>query len=167
MSKEQLAKSYEIYAYTRGLNSFIENDLAQSLKKHEISLPSFRTLWILYFEKKMTMTDLNYIAQTNFSNAFRQVTKLKEEGLIEIEIEKDSRMKLLTLTEAGRQIVRNFIEEHILQSDLQILKTIEKISQQDLSIFIKVASQLSSELIGSPYTEWVIKSTKSLLEDTK
>lgn len=165
MSKEQLAKSYKVYAYTRGLNSYIENDLTQSLKKHEITLPSFRTLWILYFEKKMTMTDLNYIAQTNFSNAFRQVTKLKEAGLIEIENEKDSRNKLLTLTEAGRQIVRNFIEEQILQSDLQITKLLDKIPQQDLTIFIKVASQLSSELIGSAYTQWVTKSTNSLLEE--
>ncbi|WP_216831144.1 MarR family winged helix-turn-helix transcriptional regulator [Alkalihalobacterium elongatum] len=163
--KEQLIKSYEIYAYTRGLNSTIENDLIRSIKKQEVTFPAFRTLWILYFEKNMTMTNLNFIAQTNISNAFRQVVKLKEQGLIQIENGKDTRTKILTLTQSGKKIIDEFIDQHVANSDLKIVKVLEKISPQDLQKFMKVASILSTELIGQDYTKWVTKSTKFILEE--
>ncbi len=162
--RERFAKSYETHGYIRALNSALENDLIRILKKYGITFPSFRTLWILYFDTEMTMSDLTYIAQTNISNAFRQLTKLNEDGLVQIESGKDSRTKILSITESGRKIIQEFIDEHVKSSDLQIVSILEKIPEEDLAKFIEVASFLSTELIGETYTQWIKKSKNMLLD---
>ncbi|WP_142247935.1 MarR family winged helix-turn-helix transcriptional regulator [Alkalihalobacterium alkalinitrilicum] len=162
---ERFTTSYKAFACIRGLNAVIENDIIQFIKKYDLSFPSFRTLWILYFDTKLTMSDLTYLVQTNISNAFRQLTKLNEAGLVKIEAGKTTRAKELTITEEGRVIVKEFIEEHVTNSNLQIVKILEKIPEEDLSKFMEVVTLLTTELLGQTYTDWFDYSADSILKD--
>ncbi|MDF0726420.1 hypothetical protein PY093_06795 [Cytobacillus sp. S13-E01] len=161
ISREQFANSYVAFAFIRGLNFVIENDIRQVLKNNKLTFPSFRILWILYFDTNITMSDLTYLAQTNISNVFRQLIKLKEDGLVVIENGNDARTKKISLAKDGRKLVQDFIDENSRNSDLQIVQLIDRVSKEDFSKFIKVSSLLINELIGKPFSEFV---TKSLTE---
>ncbi|WP_026581407.1 MarR family winged helix-turn-helix transcriptional regulator [Bacillus sp. J33] len=161
---EQFHKSYLAFAFMRGLNMAIENDIRKALKNYEISFPAFRILWILYFDSNnINMTDLTYLAQTNISNVFRQLTKLKDEGFVEVENGNDARMKEISLTESGRKLVQDFIDENTTNSNLLIVESIEKISKEDFSKFIEVFALLSDELLGKQYSEFLEKSSNIIL----
>ncbi|MFC0472153.1 MarR family winged helix-turn-helix transcriptional regulator [Halalkalibacter kiskunsagensis] len=159
-SKDLFAKSYLAFAFIRGLNFAIENDIKKQLD--QVSFPSFRILWILYFDPNITMTELTYLAQTNISNVFRQLTKLKDEGFVYINNGNDARTKELTLTEKGHKFVHNFIKENNAHPHLQITNLLERIPADDLGTFLKVASLLSSELIGKPFSDWATKSANDM-----
>ncbi|MGJ9386165.1 MarR family winged helix-turn-helix transcriptional regulator [Salipaludibacillus sp. CF4.18] len=163
---EEFAKSYSIFALIRGLNFVIENDIRQVLKNSELTFPGFRVLWILYFDSNISMKELTYLAQTNISNVFRQLTKLKEEGLVVIVKDHDARIKKISLTEEGTRIVQNFIEKNTNDSELQIVYLIEKISEEDFYKFIEVSSFLSNELLGKQFSEFVSKSSTEILSDS-
>ncbi|RXI96656.1 MarR family transcriptional regulator [Anaerobacillus alkaliphilus] len=163
-SNELLSKSYLVYAMIRGLNFVIENDIKNQLNHEELTFPGFRNLWILYFHPNIRMTELTYLAQVNISNIFRQLTKLKEDGLVIMKNGNDARTREVSLTKEGKKIVQNFIKEHANESRLQVVQTIKKISDDDLNAFIKVASFLSTELIGSQFYEFVVRSSNEILE---
>ncbi|MBD8067874.1 MarR family winged helix-turn-helix transcriptional regulator [Bacillus sp. PS06] len=165
-SKEWFAKSYEVYAYIRGLNFVIEEDIRQSLKSLKLTFSAFRILWILYFDSKesITMTDLKYLVQMNISNVFRQLTKLKEEGLVEIYNGEDARTKHISLTESGRVQVLVFLNAHLDHSNLEIIKKVKEIPESDYEKFIEVARFLSSDLVGPTFTNWAKESTNKIVE---
>jgi DNA-binding MarR family transcriptional regulator len=164
LSSEQFHNSYLAFAFIRGINLVIENDIRKSLKNYELSFPAFRILWILYFDSNhINMSDLSYLAQTNISNIFRQLTKLKDEGLVIIENGNDARTKEVCLTEAGRKLVEEFIEENTTNSNLQIVESIAKISKEDFSKFIEVFILLSDELLGRQYSDFLTKSSNAIL----
>ncbi|GLB61829.1 MarR family winged helix-turn-helix transcriptional regulator [Cytobacillus sp. NCCP-133] len=164
---EQFHNSYLAFSFMRGLNLAIENDLRKSLKRYEISFPAFRILWILYFDSNnINMSDLTYLAQTNISNVFRQLMKLKEEGLVDIENGNDARTKEISLNESGQKLVQDFIEENTTNSNLHIVASIERISKEDFSKFIEVFALLSDELLGKQYSEFLKKSSNAILNNS-
>jgi DNA-binding MarR family transcriptional regulator len=161
-SGEQLSKGYSAYAYLRGLNFSIENNIKQIIKNKELTFPGFRILWILYFDSNIRMSDLTYLAQANISNIFRQLVKLQEAGVVIIENGEDARTKEIALTEEGRQLVQDFIEQQSKKPDIHIVQMIENIPKEDYLTFIKVASLLSTELIGATFTDFVTKSSSEI-----
>ncbi len=164
LSSEQFHNGYLAFAFIRGINLVIENDIRKLLKHYELSFPAFRILWILHFDSNhINMSDLSYLAQTNISNVFRQLTKLKEEGLVIIENGHDARTKEVCLTEGGRKLVQEFIEENTTNSNLQIVESIAKISKEDFSKFIEVFTLLSDELLGKQYGDFLTKSSNAIL----
>jgi hypothetical protein len=58
-SKELFAKAHLVFSFIRSLYLLAEDELRQNIKKHGLTYSCFRTLWILYFDKKMNMTDLS------------------------------------------------------------------------------------------------------------
>ncbi|GAE33678.1 hypothetical protein JCM9157_699 [Halalkalibacter akibai JCM 9157] len=108
------------------------------------------------------MTNLAHIAQTNISNIFRQLIILRDDGFVLIENAADARMKKVNLTARGKEMVSDFIRENQRQSELKIVETIDKISEEELKVVFKVASLLSSELVGDKFTSFVMKSHKDL-----
>ena len=161
-SESKFNNSYLLYTFIRGINFEIEQDIRNTLKKSNFSFPSFRILWILYFQNDMTMSDLAHIAQTNISNIFRQLIKLKDEGFVLIENGADARMKNVKLTVSGKEMVNNFIQENQRHSELKIVETIEKISEEELKVALKVVALLSSELVGDKFTSFIMKSHEAL-----
>ena len=163
LPKENFTNSYIVYAFIRGLNFVIENDIRRTIKNEELTFPGFRILWILYFHTTLRMSELTFLAQTNISNVFRQLTKLKEVGLVVIENGDDARTKKIALTKDGRDIVKHFLATQTSQPELEITQFIENIPKEDLSAFIKVSTLLSNELIGPNFTNFVTKSVKDIL----
>lgn len=161
--REQLAKGFSLYAYIRGLNLEIENDIRQVLKKKELTFPGFRILWILYFDSNVKMRDLTTLTQTNISNVFRQLLKLEEEGLVVLKDVKNSRIKKISITEKGNRKVQEFIDENSSNSELQIVRLIEKIPEEELLRFLDFSSKLSKELIGASYSEFVSHTSLKIL----
>lgn len=161
-SEETFSNSYFIYAFIRGLNFAIENDIRDQIKGTDLTAPAFRILWIVYFHSNIKMTELSFLAQTNISNVFRQLTKLKTKGFVEIENGDDARTKKVTLTKEGREIIHTFISEHKNHSELQIVQSLEKIPIEDLTTFMKVATRLGADLIGQRFGDFVIHSTNDL-----
>jgi DNA-binding MarR family transcriptional regulator len=164
-SREQFANSYLVYGLIRGLNFVIENDLRSILKNRELTVPSFRILWILFFDSNIRMSELTFLAQTNISNVFRQLTKLEEAGLVSIKSGDDARTRELSLTEDGRRIVQDFIDQNTRKSDLQIVHLIESIPKEDFTTFIRVASLLTNKLVGNQFNEFVTKSSTEIYEE--
>ncbi|OLO36982.1 hypothetical protein BTR23_14655 [Alkalihalophilus pseudofirmus] len=162
---ERFTMSYKAFACIRGINAVIENDIIQFIKKYDLSFPGFRTLWILYFDTKLTMSDLTYLAQTNISNAFRQLTKLDEAGLVKVEAGRTSRTKELSITEEGRCIVKEFIDEHTTHSNLKIMEVLKHLPQEDITKFINILTLVTTELLDHPYSEWVNQSADAILKD--
>ncbi|WP_227937272.1 MarR family transcriptional regulator [Alkalihalobacillus deserti] len=165
--RERFTEGYLVYAFIRGLNFAIESDVRKNVQNEKVTLPGFRILWILYFHSTIKMTDLTNLAQANISNVFRQLNKLKEEELVVIENGQDARTKKITLTKEGRKIVQNFIDENTSNSELQFIQLIEKIPKEDLTKLIEVSKLLSTELIGQHFTDFVMKSSTDLLNQSK
>ncbi|RKQ34575.1 MarR family winged helix-turn-helix transcriptional regulator [Oceanobacillus halophilus] len=162
-SKERFAHSYLLYGLIRGLNFVIENDIRKDLKKIKMNFSSFRILWILYFYSNINISELTYLTQTNISNVTRQLTKLKEEGMVLIKIGHDARAKELSLTEDGQRVVYDFIKRNEEDSEIQLTHLVEKISENDFATFVGGLSVLSNELLGKNFNEFVKKSSAELL----
>ncbi|WP_102348461.1 MarR family winged helix-turn-helix transcriptional regulator [Bacillus sp. Marseille-P3661] len=166
LSREKFAKSYAVYAFIRGLNIVIEQDIKKIIKNKELTFPGFKILWILYFDSNIRMTDLTFFAQTNISNVFRQLEKLNEDGLVVIKNGEDARSRELSLTEDGQKLVNDFLEENCNNSELQVVQLIEKIPNETISEFIEVARLLSNELIGKSFSDFIIKSSTEILNNS-
>jgi len=164
-SKEAFATAHLVFTLIRGIHSLAEEDVILTLKKYNIQYPSFRILWILFFEKKMTMTELSYLALTNISNVYRQLIKLRDKNLVTIDKGKDARIKEISLTEEGRRITDEILQLNLEFTDLNFVDLLEKIPQKELDTFIKVASVISSELIGTNFTDWTIKTANIIKEN--
>lgn len=161
-SKELFAKGHLVLTFIRGLFLFAEDNVRQNTKNYGITLTAFRTLYILYFDEKMSMTELAYISQTNISNIYRQLIKLEDQNLVVIDIGKDARIKEISLTENGRKFVQNILSKNVEKTDLHFISSISNIPKEDLDKFIEVASTLSLELIGKTFTDWAIKSANKI-----
>ncbi|MDT8860122.1 transcriptional regulator [Alkalihalobacillus sp. MEB130] len=155
--EEQFADGYLFYALTRGLNFQIEEDLRQAVKSYELTFPSFRLLWFLYFEDNLTMTNLTYLSQTNMSNVYRQLEKLREEGLVTIHTSRkqDTRAKKVGITKSGRTYIKNFLNEHIEKSNIKIIQALAQIPHEDFMKYIEVSSLLCNDLLGESFSNFI------------
>ena len=108
------------------------------------------------------MTELAYISQTNISNIYRQLTKLKDQNFVVIKNGDDARIKEVSLTENGRKFVKDVLSKNIKVTDLQFISVIKRIPEYDLEKFIEVASILSSELIGQQFVDWAVKAANKI-----
>jgi DNA-binding MarR family transcriptional regulator len=163
-SKELFAKAHLVFTFIRGIYFLAEDDIRQNIKNFGITHTAFKSLWILYFDTKMSMTDLAYISQTNISNTYRQLIKLKDHNLVMINNGKDARIKEISLTENGRKFVHDIISKNVKATNLKFISILQKIPKEDLDKFINVASILSSELIGQRFTDWAIKTANTVKE---
>lgn len=161
-SRELFAKSCLVFTIIRGLNLIIEDDIRMHLKSYGLGFSSFRILWILYFGKEMTMSDLSVISQTNISNVYRQLVKLQERHLVEIKSGEDARIKEVTLTEKGQTIIQSFIDAKSASADFHVSSLLATIPKEDIEKFIEVGSILSSKLIGSRFTNFAEKISKTI-----
>jgi len=161
-SKELFAKGHLILTFIRGLFLITEDDVRQNLKNYDITLTGFRTLWILFFDEKMNMTELAYISQTNISNIYRQLTRLKDQNFVVIENGKDARIKEVSLTENGRKFVQDVLSKNVKVTNLQFISVIKRIPEDDLAKFIEIGSLLSSELIGQQFVDWAVKAANKI-----
>ncbi|KAA9023861.1 MarR family winged helix-turn-helix transcriptional regulator [Niallia endozanthoxylica] len=162
--KEFIAKSHLVFSFVRGLFLLLEDDLKKKIKHYGLAVPGFRILWILYFENKMNMSELSFIAQTNISNIYRQLIKLKDQHLVDIDNGEDARIREISLTVNGQQYIHDFLSKHVSATDLQIISILKKMPKEDLDKFIEVAARLSSELIGKPFTDWVTNTADKIME---
>lgn len=163
-SREIFAKGHLAILLIRGLYFAIENDIKDKLKIYNLTYPSFRILWILYFDKSMTMSSLAYLAQTNISNVFRQLIKLKKDGLVTVSSGIDARIKEASLTKEGREILSTIIEDQATNTDLESFPLLTTIPKEELEIFFKVAIHLCNKLIGQPYIDWTLDATNKIQE---
>lgn len=156
-----LADSYALYAIIRGLHCAIEMDISRNLKT-EVSFPGFKLLWLLYFNSKMSVKELTYLAQTNISNVFRQLVKLEKQGFVRMESSGDLRTKHAFLTEEGQRVVQEFIEENNEKSPLQLVALIKKLPMDDYEKFMEVAAYLCNELVGEAFHNFVDSSAEKI-----
>jgi len=163
--KELFAKGHLVLTFIRGLYLLVEDDVRQNVKNYNITHTSFRTLWILYFDESMNMTELAYISQTDISNIYRQLVKLKEQNLVLIATGKDARVKEVSLTENGREFVQDVLSKNVKVTNLSFISSLAKIPQEDLDKFIEVASILCSELIGQRFIDWAIQAANKIREN--
>lgn len=163
--KEIFAKGHLVLTLVRGLFLVAEDNVRQNVKNYGITHTAFRTLWILFFGEKMTMTELAYISQTNISNIYRQLIKLQEQNLVDIDNGEDARIKEVTLTETGRKFVYDIISKNVETTNVQFISLLAKIPKEDLNKFIEVASILSTELIGQPFTDWATNSANKIIQE--
>jgi DNA-binding MarR family transcriptional regulator len=161
-NKELFAKSHLVLSFIRGIFILTEDDVRKNLKKYGMTVTGFRTLWILYYEEKMNMTEHAYISQTNISNIYRQLTKLKDQNFVVIENGDDARIKEVSLTENGRKFVQDVLSKNVKATNLQFISILKTIPEDDLEKFIEVASILSSELIGKRFTDWAVKAANKI-----
>jgi DNA-binding MarR family transcriptional regulator len=161
-SKELFAKGHLILTFIRGLFLITEDDVRQNLKNYGITLTGFRTLWILFYDEKMNMTELAYISQTNISNIYRQLTKLKDQNFVVIENGKDARIKEVSLTENGRKFVQDVLSKNVKVTNLQFISVIKRIPEDDLEKFIEIGSLLCSELVGQQFVDWAVKAANKI-----
>lgn len=161
-SKDLFAKGHLVLTLVRGLFLVAEDNVRQNVKNYGISLTAFRALWILYFDEKMTMSELAYISQTNISNIYRQLIKLQEQNYIDIDNGKDARIKEVTLTETGRKFVNDILSKNVDSTNIHFISLLSKIPKEDLDKFIEIALILSSELIGKEFTDWAVSSANKI-----
>lgn len=147
----------------RGIFLAAEDNVRQKAKNYGITVTSFRTLWILFFEPKMSMTELAYISQTNISNTYRQLIKLRDQNYVVIdEKEEDARIKQVELTENGRKFIEEILSRNIEASELNFISILAKIPTEQLSTFIQVASKITTELIGPKFNDWAYKAANTI-----
>lgn len=164
-NKELFAKGHLVLSFIRGLFLRTEDDVRHNLKNYDITLTGFRTLWILFYDDKMNMSELAYISQTNISNIYRQLIKLKDQNFVVIENgEDDARIKEVSLTEIGRKFVHDVLSKNVKVTDLQFISVLKRIPENDLEKFIDVAATLCSELIGPQFTHWAEKAANKIRE---
>lgn len=163
--RELFAKSCLVFTIVRGLNLIIEEDIRVRIKEYGVGFSSFRILWVLYFDKEMTMSDLSDISQTNISNVYRQLLKLKENDLVDIKNGEDARIKEVSLTEKGQTLIHHFIEEKSTSPDFHVSSLLGTIPKEDMDKFIEVGSILSSELIGVKFINFAKKISKTIEKD--
>jgi DNA-binding MarR family transcriptional regulator len=164
-SKELFAQGHLVLTLIRGLYLLAEDDVKQNLKKIDISHTGVRILWILYFDEKMTMSELAFISQTDISNVYRQLVKLKEKNLVVINNGQDARNKETMLSENGRKFIYDIMTKNVKVTTLNIINTLKKIPGEDLETFIEVSSILCTELIGQRFTDWAIKAANKIRDN--
>ncbi|RSK26589.1 hypothetical protein EJF36_06795 [Bacillus sp. HMF5848] len=161
------AKGHIIFTLIRGLNAVMEEDIRTRLQSiHGMNYPAFRILWILHFTEKMSITDITVITLSNISNTSRQLGKLRDDGYAKIECgNADSRLKEVSLTKKGRDLVTYILTAHTSEHDFNLLPVLKTIQDHDLEIFIKVASLLTKEIVGTTFVNWAHHTTAALINN--
>ncbi|WP_404332040.1 MarR family winged helix-turn-helix transcriptional regulator [Mesobacillus maritimus] len=164
-NRELFAKSCFVFTMVRGLNLTIEEDIRLRLKDYEVGFSSFRILWILFFAEQMTMSDLSEISQTNISNVYRQLLKLKDNDLVDIKSGEDARIKEVSLTNKGQTLVHHFIDEKSTFPDFQLSSILATVPREDIDKFIQVGSILSSKLIGGNFINFAKNISQTIVKN--
>ncbi|MDZ5472860.1 hypothetical protein SM124_14095 [Bacillus sp. 31A1R] len=163
--KELYSKGHLVFTFLRGLNTVIEEDIRIRLKNlYGLTYPTFKILWILSFDKKMTMSEIKEITLTNLSNTYRQLLKLSDLNIVTIGIHEDARVREISLTEKGKELVDTILNEHSHSTNLHLFSILLKIPENDLKTYIEVSTYLSKELLGKRYTDWAIRTSDYLKE---
>ena len=89
-------------------------DLILYLKQHDLSMAQYGTLMRIFHQGRCAVTQVgSHLGITNAA-ASQMVEKLVQQGLLErTEAEHDRRMKQLSLTEKGRDLVRRTYEARL------------------------------------------------------
>lgn len=76
--------------------------------------------------------------------------------------EEDARIKQLELTVIGPKFVEDILSNNIVESNLSFISILARIPSEELNTFIKVASKVTTELIGPKFTDWAYKAADTI-----
>ncbi|MCP8617689.1 MarR family winged helix-turn-helix transcriptional regulator [Salirhabdus salicampi] len=172
MSRDiELIKSMHIIGnMVRGLQYGMEENLRTLANKLGITYPGLRILWILHFEKEMSITMLSKIGLWDISTTQRIVSNLHKHNFIHVnKSEEDSRIRLISLNQNGWKLIEN---AYIILSQMQadpdlpcaIEKALDKYNSDDFRKFLEVGLYICTEMISQDYVNWVHKSMKTYLK---
>ena len=158
---DKLKYSYIIVNMVRGLQFGIEENLRALANKLGTTYPGLRILWILQYEKQMTITRLSKMGLWDISTTQRIVTNLRKRELVEINKSKeDSRIRLVSLTQNGWNLIESAYD-YALQMELNpdlvcaLEKAMNKYGDDDFRKFIEIGIYMCTELISEDYVNWV------------
>ena len=135
-----------------------------------ITYPGLRILWILQFEKEITITSLSKIGLWDISTTHRIVANLRKLDLVDTNKSKeDNRIRLVSLTQDGWKVIDSVYAlafQMQLNPDLPcaIEKAMQKFNNGDFSKFIQIGLYLCTEMISEDYVNWVYNAMNTLIK---
>lgn len=167
---DKLKNVHIIVNMVRGLQFGIEENLRVLANKLGTTYPGLRILWILQYEKEMTITRLSKMGLWDISTTQRIVTNLRKQDLVEINKSKeDNRIRLVSLNQNGWKLIESAYDYSLqmqLNPDLvcALEKAMNKYDDDDFSKFIEIGIYMCTELISEDYVNWVYKAMETFLK---
>lgn len=123
---------------------------AHFAKATGLSMPQFGILMQLHYRHNCGVSDLSERFDITSAAASQLVDKLVQSGLIQREEDpSDRRAKLLNLTEKGRQLIQQGIEERYRWVD-QLVRKLTEEERKKVSEALQIMTQAAKELEAEP-----------------
>ncbi len=159
---------HQMLNYFRATYKVIEEDWQKSAQEVGITQSEQHMLWIIYFEKKVSMSHIAKVGLWDLSTVMQVIKRLKTKGLVQtIKDENDLRISYVMLTPEGEKkreatskiMYRfgDFINEYANESEEH---------KQRLEAALNFVQDMSKHFYGQDYIQWVDR-TSSINEDSK
>jgi DNA-binding MarR family transcriptional regulator len=126
---------------------------AHFAKATGLSMPQFGILMQLHYRHNCGVSDLSERFDITNAAASQLVDKLVQSGLIQREEDpNDRRAKLLNITEKGRQLIQQGIEERYRWVD-QLARKLTEEERNKVSEALQIMTQAAKELEAEPIHE--------------
>ena len=136
-----MLKTYRIGLLQTKANRVFRNELSDTLKEFDLSLPEWILLGTLFDQDNLRFLDIAKLLDIDPPFVTALVDKLVKKELVErAENEKDRRVKKILLTQKGRILIPEV--EELLKK--RVKKIYKNIPSQDLSIYMRILDQFTT-----------------------
>ncbi|WP_158735220.1 MarR family transcriptional regulator [Alteribacillus sp. YIM 98480] len=142
----------------RGALKVVEEDWQSAANDLGITQAEQHILWILFMEKKATMSKIAELGLWDLSTVMQIIKRLKSKQLVKIEKnENDLRVSYVTLTEKGEEIRKASSEK--THRFLQFIEEYGRSNQDFLKHFHLFLQAANSRFHGENFVRWVEKTS--------
>lgn len=116
--KDAILYSHKMVQLTKAIWKSIEKDWQEWVKPFELNLNEHHILWIAYYFKGATISEISKFGVMHVSTAFNFSKKLEERGLLTFsKREDDKRNTYIELTAKGKELFESTMENYTLENN--------------------------------------------------
>lgn len=151
-----------ILNHLRGISKVMEQDLQHEASKIGLTMAEQHLIWILYFEKEATMTEIGDLGLWDVSTVMQVVKRLKEKGYVKSKkMPHDRRSSYVYLTEKGEDKWKE-ISNHDYRFSSYLHDLVEN-DKEFLNFFTQLLTRqkkMNAFFHGEKFVHWVDKTAK-------
>ncbi|OLO42802.1 hypothetical protein BTR23_02030 [Alkalihalophilus pseudofirmus] len=160
---------HQMLNYFRATYKVVDEDWQKSAQEVGITQSEQHMIWIIYFEKKVSMSQIAKVGLWDLSTVMQVIKRLKTKGLVQtIKDENDLRVSYVMLTPEGEEKRQEtsqftyhfskFIEDYMNEDD-------EK--KQRLEAIFEFVKDFCKHYYGQEFVQWVERTSNSSITSEK
>lgn len=143
-----------------------DNFMQQNGEKFNLSGPQMEMLWLTYFHKDSTVSELSNLGLWHISTAMHLLQVLDKHELVsQVRDASDKRTTRVLITEKGSSVIEQMLFDLNRNSPLiTAFKKASEESKHEISTFIDFGLKLSKSIYGESYVSSIENTSKKLEE---